>query len=96
MSFDFLKNIVHWEDEERFAQICESLEDIIREAQGEVFKAFANTIEAIISNVNYLDGTIYGIGRAAGNCPLELLLGFLKNPKFDIRPILELIGRISI
>jgi 4-hydroxy 2-oxovalerate aldolase len=35
-----------------------------------------------------LDGTIFGIGRAAGNCPLELLLGFLKNPKFDIRPIL--------
>lgn len=54
--------------------------------------AFANTIEAIINNVNYLDGTVYGIGRAAGNCPLELLLGFLKNPKFDIRPILGIIG----
>jgi len=54
--------------------------------------AFSNTIEAIISNVNYLDGTIYGIGRAAGNCPLELLLGFLKNPKFDLRPIIDLIG----
>jgi len=54
--------------------------------------AFANTIEAIINNVNYLDGTIYGIGRAAGNCPLELLLGFLKNPKFDLRPILGVIG----
>lgn len=54
--------------------------------------AFANTIEAIINNVNYLDGTIYGIGRAAGNCPMELLLGFLKNPKFDIRPIIGLIG----
>ena len=50
--------------------------------------AFANTIEAIIQKINYLDGTIFGIGRAAGNCPLELLLGFLKNPKFDIRPIL--------
>ncbi|MFQ5672168.1 MAG: aldolase catalytic domain-containing protein [Nitrospinales bacterium] len=53
--------------------------------------AFANTIEAIIQNVNYLDGTIFGIGRAAGNCPLELLLGFLKNPKFDITPILEVL-----
>ncbi|KMP12552.1 nucleoid-structuring protein H-NS [Candidatus Nitromaritima sp. SCGC AAA799-C22] len=53
--------------------------------------AFANTIEAIIQNVNYLDGTIFGIGRAAGNCPLELLLGFLKNPKFDIRPILNVL-----
>lgn len=53
--------------------------------------AFANTIESIIQNINYLDGTIWGIGRAAGNCPLELLLGFLKNPKFDIRPILEVL-----
>lgn len=54
--------------------------------------AFGNTIEAIIHNANYLDGTVYGIGRAAGNCPLELLLGFLKNPKYDIRPILDLIS----
>jgi 4-hydroxy 2-oxovalerate aldolase len=54
--------------------------------------AFSNTIEAIIHNANYLDATVYGIGRAAGNCPLELLVGFLKNPKFDIRPILELIS----
>lgn len=55
--------------------------------------AFGNTIEAIIHNANYLDATVYGIGRAAGNCPLELLVGFLKNPKFDIRPILDLISK---
>ncbi|NQV04475.1 MAG: nucleoid-structuring protein H-NS [Candidatus Omnitrophica bacterium] len=54
--------------------------------------AFGNTIEAIIHDANYLDATVYGIGRAAGNCPLELLIGFLKNPKFDIRPILDLIS----
>ena len=53
--------------------------------------AFSNTIEAVIQNINYLDGTIFGIGRAAGNCPLELLLGFLKNPKYDLRPILEIL-----
>jgi len=55
--------------------------------------AFANTIEAIIHDANYVDGTVYGLGRAAGNCPLELLIGFLKNPKFDIRPILDLISK---
>ena len=55
--------------------------------------AFGNTIEAIIHGANFLDGTIYGIGRAAGNCPLELLIGFLKNPKFDIRPILDIISK---
>ncbi|MEI8344714.1 MAG: aldolase catalytic domain-containing protein, partial [Candidatus Omnitrophota bacterium] len=45
--------------------------------------AFGNTIEAIIHNANYVDSTVYGMGRAAGNCPTELLLGFLKNPKYD-------------
>lgn len=53
--------------------------------------AFSNTIEAIIHGANMLDATVYGIGRGAGNCPLELLIGFLKNPKFDIRPIIQVI-----
>jgi 4-hydroxy 2-oxovalerate aldolase len=54
--------------------------------------AFGNTIEAIIHDANFVDATVYGLGRAAGNCPLELLIGFLKNPKFDIRPVLDLIS----
>ncbi|MDI6731417.1 MAG: aldolase catalytic domain-containing protein [Candidatus Margulisbacteria bacterium] len=54
---------------------------------------FANTIEAIRKGANFLDATIYGIGRAAGNCPLELLLAFLKNPKFKLDPILEVIEK---
>ena len=54
--------------------------------------AFSNTIEAIIHGANYLDATVYGIGRAAGNCTLELLIGFLKNPQYDIRPVLDLIS----
>lgn len=58
--------------------------------------AFGNTIEAIIHNANYLDCTIFGMGRAAGNCPTELLLGFLKNPKFDIRPVLDFISKEMI
>ena len=55
--------------------------------------AFANTIEGIIKGANFLDGTMFGLGRAAGNCPLELLLGFLKNPKFNLMPILDVIGK---
>ncbi|MEI6809186.1 MAG: aldolase catalytic domain-containing protein [bacterium] len=51
--------------------------------------AFANTIEALIAGANRLDATISGIGRGAGNCPMELLLGFLHNPKFHLRPVLE-------
>ncbi len=53
--------------------------------------AFANTIASIIAGINYLDGTLYGIGRGAGNCPLELLISFLKNPKFKVRPLLDAI-----
>ncbi|MCE5328174.1 MAG: aldolase catalytic domain-containing protein [Planctomycetaceae bacterium] len=55
--------------------------------------AFANTIEGIIHHANFVDGTLYGLGRAAGNCPLELLIGFLKNPKFSIVPIIDVIGK---
>ncbi len=55
--------------------------------------AFSNTIEGIIKGINYVDGSIYGMGRAAGNCTTELLLGFLKNPRYNLRPVLELIER---
>jgi 4-hydroxy 2-oxovalerate aldolase len=55
--------------------------------------AFSNTIEAIIHEANYVDSSIFGLGRAAGNCPTELILGFLKNPKYDIRPILDVISK---
>ena len=58
--------------------------------------AFANTIESIIKGANYVDGTLMGLGRGAGNCPLELLLGFLKNPKFNIRPLLEGIQKVIV
>ncbi len=51
--------------------------------------AYANTIEALILGASYLDATLGGLGRGAGNCPTELLLGFLKNPDFHLRPILQ-------
>ena len=50
---------------------------------------FANTIEAIIAGANRVDATLMGIGRGAGNCPMELLVGFLHNPKFRLRPVLQ-------
>ena len=53
--------------------------------------AFANTIEAIILGSNRADATMAGLGRGAGNCPMELLLGFLRNPKFKLRPVIRLL-----
>jgi 4-hydroxy 2-oxovalerate aldolase len=53
--------------------------------------AYANTIEAIICGANFLDASLAGLGRGAGNCPIELLLGFLHNPKFKLRPLLRCI-----
>lgn len=53
--------------------------------------AYSNTIEAIVCGCNMLDATMAGLGRGAGNCPLELLVGFLHNPKYALRPILQCI-----
>ena len=53
--------------------------------------AFATTIETLTMGVSYLDSTVSSMGRGAGNCPTELLLGFLKNPKYHITPVLKFI-----
>ena len=55
--------------------------------------AFANTIAALTRGVSYLDSTIGGMGRGAGNCSSEQLLGFLKNPKYDLIPILQFLEK---
>ena len=53
--------------------------------------AFANTVQATIKGANRLDASMAGLGRGAGNCAMELLLSFLHNPKFRLRPVLHCI-----
>ena len=53
--------------------------------------AFANTIEAVGDGVDWLDATYAAMGRGAGNCAMELLLGFLKNPKYKVFPVIKFI-----
>ena len=55
--------------------------------------AFANTIEAVGDGVDWLDATYATMGRGAGNCAMELLLGFLKNPKYNIYPALQFVEK---
>jgi len=53
--------------------------------------AFANAIAAIDEGADWLDASIFGMGRGAGNVPLELLLMYLDDPRHDVRPILGLV-----
>ena len=55
--------------------------------------AFANTIESCIMGVSYLDATMSGMGRGASNCYMELLMGFLRNPKYSINPVLKFVEK---
>ncbi len=55
--------------------------------------AFANTIETLSYGVSYLDATVQAMGRGAGNCAMELLLGFLKNPKYSLYDLLKFIEK---
>lgn len=58
--------------------------------------AFANTIDTLSYGVSYLDATVQGMGRGAGNCATELLLGFLKNPKYNLYSILVFIEKYML
>jgi 4-hydroxy 2-oxovalerate aldolase len=53
--------------------------------------AFSNTIQAVLDGAEMLDASVFGIGRGPGNCCLELLLSFLQNPKYNLRPVLQVI-----
>ncbi len=58
--------------------------------------AYVNTICCAINGATMLDSTLDGMGRGAGNCPTELLLGFLRNPKFHQRPIIEAVEKLMV
>lgn len=58
--------------------------------------AFANTIETLSYGVSFLDASMMGMGRGAGNCALEQLIGFLKNPKYNMYYLLEFIEKYML
>ncbi|MBU0591900.1 MAG: hypothetical protein ABIJ34_02365 [archaeon] len=56
--------------------------------------AFANSMSAIDAGASSIDATVYGMGRGAGNLPLEVILSHLyhiEEVPVNIVPLLELI-----
>lgn len=62
--------------------------------------AFANTLEALNHGIDIVDATVFGMGRGAGNLPLETLIAYsekmLNHKKYNTIPILDLIDRYFI
>lgn len=55
--------------------------------------AFANTITAMKNGITMIDATMSGMGRGAGNCYMELLLGLLRNPKYNVVPTMDFVEK---
>jgi len=58
--------------------------------------AFANSLRAIEEGAACVDASIYGMGRGAGNLPIEILLGFLEKSgeaDYNTVPYLDVIER---
>jgi 4-hydroxy 2-oxovalerate aldolase len=83
---------------------CESIEHLVEKyksalpgktigihAHNNMQLAMSNTVTSIIHGANMLDATLLGMGRGAGNCPIEVLIAFLKNPKYRLLPLLDVI-----
>lgn len=61
--------------------------------------AFANTLEAIKVGVDIVDGSIYGMGRGAGNLPIETLIAYMQmqsKDRYNVIPILNVIDKYFI
>ena len=74
----------------KYLQYCKGTgKEVGMHAHNNLQLAFANTIDAIVLGANRLDATMAGLGRGAGNCAMELLIGFLHNPKYNLLPVLR-------
>jgi 4-hydroxy 2-oxovalerate aldolase len=56
--------------------------------------AFTNTLKAIECGVEYVDSTILGMGRGAGNLKTELILTYLKSKK-NVEVDLNYLGKLT-
>lgn len=86
------------------SMFCDSIEHLMKKykaalpdkeigihAHNNMQLAMSNNITALKNGATYLDATLLGMGRGAGNCPIEILIAFLKNPKYRLLPLLKAI-----
>ncbi len=59
--------------------------------------AFSNSLAAIAGEIEIVDGTVFGMGRGAGNLPLETMIAYLQKTvdenRYNVLPVLDLIQR---
>lgn len=61
--------------------------------------AFANTLEAMRIGVDIVDGSVYGMGRGAGNLPIETLVAYMQmnsHDKYNVIPVLSVLDKYFI
>ncbi len=55
--------------------------------------ALANSLAAVEAGAEYIDGSYFGMGRGAGNTPLELLLSKIGSSSGNLIPVFNVIQR---
>ena len=85
-------------DEKVDAMQAYSLDDAIEMLRSLPKLKFSETVDISINlGIDIVDGTVAGMGRGAGNMPLETLMAYcqksINEEKYNVLPILDLIDR---
>jgi 4-hydroxy 2-oxovalerate aldolase len=78
---------------------AQGFERVAFHAHNNLQMAFANTLRAMEEGAACVDASIFGMGRGAGNLPIEILVGYLeKNGErgFNTVPYLDVIDRFFL
>lgn len=75
---------------ESYAELCPDLKQGFH-GHNNIQMGLANSLAAIRCGVDYIDASYFGMGRGAGNTPLELLLPMMDKENHDISSIVKVI-----
>jgi len=88
----------------QISELCEPLLELKKLKVGfhphnNLQMGLANAMAAMNCGVHIIDGTIYGMGRGAGNLPIESLVSYLQvqgSEKYNVIPILHLVDKYFV